>query len=927
VSSPHQSWFKLGLRFCASCLVSLIYWTSWLLLGASLAALVYIWTSRELPVPEFLLRQVETRLAEADFTISFGHARLDPSGVVLLENVQIRSKQFKEPILTSRLVFIRRSIWSILAGRPIPDEIRLEGGTLQLPALLSPSGAVEPIVNDLAIILGHEDKTWHIGQLTARVGTLKITAAGDLDFPRQPAAPKLPPPGEITRRLLQSGRQIVLAGGRMNAFTDPTLAIRFESKPGGGNIADCEFRSSGANQPWGQPVNLGPLSATTTLRVEGKGERLIRIHASSRNLSLHDRLELSDISATVTARVLPEALSIRFGDANLSAGSLRADGEEIVAPLLRGTLSNWPAVKLSVSAQIGGEFIDTQIDANLDEKSARIRIDGAGPPEIVNRVLARHTPRAAPFFVFAAPVQVTAEAALSPGWRFESLSSRVAAGGIDSRGVKITSARGRIDIEGMNFLAHDAKVEMRDDFAKGSYWMNFKTTDYRMLLQGRLNPPEISGWFNGEWWSDFWNAHFDFHAALPKGDVDVQGRWRDVSKTEFFGRANAKHAGIWGGSFDQGEATVFLRPHFLHVLDFSGTRAAGSQKLIGSLKRTAAPDGEGRSRIEFNLQGNVDPETYHGMLEGKADEVLASFQFSSPPQVHARGAIEIKDTDTISNYDFTAQTDGRFRYYGFPLETAQVTGSVRKSDVNLDNIQFSALGGKGAGKADLSDGSGTRNRLGFDLYLNGADLARAVEAVHDYQLNQDGSSTGVIVDGDFLKRTAGSRLDVALSAQGTPGNLSSFTGTGNASLTGANLGEIQLLGLLSQVLSSLSFHFSTLKLDAIHTSFRLENGRIGFPDLKVTGPSAVIDAHGEFVFDTTALDFTAKFKPFDENKTILTTALGMVINPITSILELKLSGLLSKPSWSVDMASLKSRHEPSSTLEERPLEQNPALSR
>jgi uncharacterized protein YhdP len=156
-----------------------------------------------------------------------------------------------------------------------------------------------------------------------------------------------------------------------------------------------------------------------------------------------------------------------------------------------------------------------------------------------------------------------------------------------------------------------------------------------------------------------------------------------------------------------------------------------------------------------------------------------------------------------------------------------------------------------------------------------------------------------MAESKFMKRAEGGRLDVALSAEGVPGDLASFKGKGNASLTGTELAEIHLFGLLSQVLSGLSLNFSSLKLDAARTSFKLDDGRLHFPDLKITGPSAVIDAHGDYVFATSALDFTAKFKPFEENRNPLTFAIGIVINPITSILELKLSGPLSKPNWSI----------------------------
>ncbi len=906
---PQQSWFKPGLRYCGSCLVSLLYWAVWLTFGATLAVLVYIAIARELPVPDFVLRRVETQFAEANLSLKFGRARLDPSGKILLEDTRLRSRQFEEPLLISRLLYVRRSIWSILAGRPIPDEIRLEGATLQLPAILSPSGTAEPVVRDLATTLRHDDNNvWHVDQLTGRIGRLKITLQGDFSPPRHLAGSKQPSPDEIIARFLQIGRRLILEVSHFEAFDDPALDIHLETQPGIGNTALCRFTAGGAHEPWGKSGTLGALAVTTTLRLDGRGERAVRLHATVRNFSQRDQYSVENLRAMISARIVPETFSVRPVDALLAAGSLSADDERVAAPLLKADLRAWPEVKAAIALQMGGEFVTAEVDANLDQQSAQIAAEGSGSPAIINRVLAKHTPRAAPYFVFGDPVTFVAEAELSPGWHFKQLATRVATGRLNSHDVKITSARGRIKIEGTSFLAYEAQVEMGENVARGSYWMDFATTDYRMLLKGRLRPSQISGWFNGDWWTDFWNQRFDFPSVLPEADVDVQGRWKDVSRTEFFGHAQAREASVWGGKFDQVQAMVFLRPFFTHVIEFNGVRANGAQRLGGSLKRFADANSRENRRVEFNLEGNVDPETYHGMLEGKADDVMATLQFSGPPHVHAQGSIEGQGPAPATNYTFTGQSEGSLQYYDFPLEMVRVIGAVKGSEVRLSDIQFTALGGKGAGNAALT-GTVEHRRLGFDFYLNGADLGQTVRAVHAYQVNHRASKTEPVPDNEFIKRISGGHLDVALSAQGVPGELTSFVGTGNAALTGANLGEIQLFGLLSQVLSGLSLNFSSLKLDAAHTNFRMENGRLRFPDLKITGSSAVIDAQGDFVFATSALDFTAKFKPFEESRNPLTVAIGFVIKPITSIMELKLTGPLSKPDWSIDVGSSPHLHD------------------
>src|SRR4051812_17305527 len=81
------------LRFCGSCLITVTCWAVWLVLGVTLAALLHVAIAHELPVPDFVLRRAEAKLAEAGLTIKFGRARFDPTGKLLLEDVQFRSRQ------------------------------------------------------------------------------------------------------------------------------------------------------------------------------------------------------------------------------------------------------------------------------------------------------------------------------------------------------------------------------------------------------------------------------------------------------------------------------------------------------------------------------------------------------------------------------------------------------------------------------------------------------------------------------------------------------------------------------------------------------------------------------------------------------------------------------------------------------------------
>jgi hypothetical protein len=887
-----------AFRFGRSCLIMLGWWTAWLTLGGTLGGLVYITVAKELPVPDFVLRHIETKLASANLAIKFGQVSFDPTGQILFKDFSLRLRQFEEPLITSRLVYVRANLWAQLAGQSLPDEIHLINATLQLPAMLAPSGTTEPLVRDLTLKLRHEGRLWHIDLGAGRLGQLTVTAQGTLAPPAITPAGTPPTLEAMALRLLQLSRQLVPNIHRFDSFDDPTLTLRFDSPAGVGNRANILFTARAAHRPWDQPITLGSFAATTTLRLDGTGPRTLRVHAAIHHGAYQGDYTLEQIRAILTFQIALNKFSLQPTEALVAASTLTALGEQAQAPVLQANFARWPAVQMEVATQINGEFIRAEVSAQLQNQTALIQAEGRVAPTLISSILGAHTPRAASYFLFADPIAFRATASFGPHWNFSHLVGRFDAGRLDSHGVPITALRGQIDLHPTTLFVHDAQMELGENSAHGSYGMNFITSDYRMLLEGKLHPVAISGWFNSDWWSRFWTAHFDFYGPPPAAQVDVQGRWVDPNRTFYFGSTAVSHATIWGGDFEQADAVIFLRPHFTHGLRLKGTRAQGTQQLTGNFKRFSTPGSRETNRFEFLFDTQIDPATLGKMLDGKADEVIASLQLAQPPHLHAEGAIEGRWPGATPNYTFRGQASGGLHYYGFPLETARVKGGVTGTEVRLDEIEFTTAGGHGAGKAALYR-SGETRRLGFDLNVNGTDLARAIRAGEEYQANRRGQKIANATESKFIQRASGGRLDVALSAEGQPGDLASFTGTGNASITGIELGEIQLFGLLSQVLSGLSLKFSSLKLEAARTSFKLDNGRLHFPDLKISGPSAIIDGHGDFILANDALNFTAKFKPFAESDNPLTAIIGIVINPITSILELKLGGILTEPHWSV----------------------------
>jgi len=120
-----------------------------------------------------------------------------------------------------------------------------------------------------------------------------------------------------------------------------------------------------------------------------------------------------------------------------------------------------------------------------------------------------------------------------------------------------------------------------------------------------------------------------------------------------------------------------------------------------------------------------------------------------------------------------------------------------------------------------------------------------------------------------------------------------YHGEGNATLEGASLGEVRMLGLLSEL-----FRFTSLRFTAARTNFKIDGARLLFTDVGITGANSAITASGSYALDRRTLDFKAKVFPFQESNLLLKNLVGAVLTPFSNVFEVKLTGPLDKPAWS-----------------------------
>jgi hypothetical protein len=144
----------------------------------------------------------------------------------------------------------------------------------------------------------------------------------------------------------------------------------------------------------------------------------------------------------------------------------------------------------------------------------------------------------------------------------------------------------------------------------------------------------------------------------------------------------------------------------------------------------------------------------------------------------------------------------------------------------------------------------------------------------------------------FIQSATDIRFDLAAKAGGRYHDPFSFTGSGNTSLSGAELIKIHLLGLLSPLFPPASLRFTDAQAE-----FTIKQNNLSFPEVNVTGANSTIRAKGDYWLDKKTLEFNAKVYPFGETKFLPGEVLDKFLTPVSNLTEVKLTGTLDQPKW------------------------------
>lgn len=880
---------RQALRYCGDCLLLLACWALWLCLGALLALQVAIVVSKEFSVPAFALRALEERFAAASIHAHFGRATFDVRGGLLLENVRLSLPEFSQPVVEVRALYLELEPWLLPTGRLEPRRVRATGATLYVPAMLAPSGRHEAIVRNLDFSLvpraAQLELEYASGELAGMVTTLRGLA-------RIPGRVGAEPPDqhELLAQLARSYpalcRQLIRAREQLAALEHPQLDVVLRPAATRGAIASVTLTADAWSYPRWRDLAGKELRATTDLPLLGQAPSLAPLQLTAAEVTLAGATatqvtaELEGVLQPATFYYQPQTLRMSVGRVESRGFTLeQAAGEVRAGPL--------PQLSADVRGRLLGAPVAIAGEADLSQRTATATVEGLLAPGLLEPLTPFLKRDIRPFVGFGEPIAVNARATFAPGWQFAQLTGHIAAQAIDAYHVPMDSVRGEIELDRRRFHAHHAVARMGENFARGSFTQEFPSREYRFLLNGRLRPGDIGGWFRS-WWQDVFE-HFEFPLAPPEASVDVAGRWRAARETTVFLFAESNGAVIRGGRLDYARTLMFIRPNFLDGLELYGTRGVGD--IRGTFTRSYDMDRRDWLELELGFASTLDLETGAKLLGPTFGPRLADYTFEHAPelQVHGRFSSPTARNGAHQELRIKARSHGDFSVFRFPGQNLSFEATLHDDDLAIDNVSAAAAGGEVSGHARLW-GPPTDRRLGFDAAVQGASLGRAVTAVTEYLALRRGQSQG---RSDRLlpgKNTA--RLDLAISVEGRVQDPLSFVGSGNASVDGPELGEVRLLGLLSELLN-----FTALRFTHAQGDFKVEGPNVTFRSVSITGANSAIHAHGSYSLARRNLDFNARVYPFQESTSLLQNVFGVMLTPLSAVLEVKLTGALDDPQW------------------------------
>lgn len=879
-----------------------------LLIGLGLQACLVVWLYPDgrLDLPPSLLKKVQAAARDKGYTLDFKSFDIDLRGYLALENLQIGLTDIDEPVVEVERLLVSFQPFFLLVGHFSPQELRVLDATAYCPAIHSPTGQREPVIEDFSLHAEQNGHLWDLHRLHFRAAGFDVAAAGPLPMRllnslRAKPEAKLPPdPQKVLR---EAADYLLRTAELTEALEAPIILLNLESDNAEGAPVKLYLQSQGYTYA---PANLEVGMNSLRAHLHIGYDHILRASepaiAQAFSLKYGDQAasglsELRVSLANGTHGVLAMPKSATMFAYDLEYLDLKFDGAILDMQPAGGQSYDFIA-----SVKRSQNWVDANGRIDLQRSAASFNVFGRWSPDFFLKARPFAEMKELPKIHFAERPYFNAKVKLAPGWKFEHTWLELDSGPASYENLKVLNLYTQATLEpGQLHLKH-TEIDTHDYTIHGRYWQDLKTDDYRFLLRGTVQPTDISPIIDEDWWPEIFNR-FKYADGLPYANIDLRGRYgggRQYKK--MFGYVKVPQCSYNGISVDQVSTYLYQMPSRFNLMDLYIEQ--GKQATLADLQFNYAPSTGDRVSLAFAAHSSMPLKEVAAIIGQEAADFEDIIATEHPATISGYG---ISYDEHSSHPDaLFLNISGNFPqdavFQGITFDSLACEVKVEPTQVVVSQLDASLAKGKLQGSAILQKPKDGERRLQLDLDLNGAQLYDVftvipeLKEIREKSESKDADKTSAQPQMTPEERFAGV-LDINFKGAGTQGDMASFSGGGKAMLEQAHLGRLHLFGGLSRLMQGMGVGFGTVDFTKAAVTYTLGNAIIYVPEGDISGSTARIKTNGYYNTDTGKIDFVMTLYPLGGiSMPILSTVLS-ALNPVTNTIEVELSGSLEEPNW------------------------------
>jgi len=870
-----------------------------LLLFLLLALQVFVLTlfrgEGEAQLPLYARQWVVDYLAEKGLHVQAGDIRLNVSGEVFIRDLRLAFAEDGEDAVQARAVVAEYSLPMLLAGDFLPNRLRIVGGRLYCPAWLSPTGERTSAVEKVAVDFSHAGERTDVHRLSGYIGQARFSASGVVmeswvealreDFLEEEPEEEKPIKTQIENLAVELER----LNRRLQPLEKPVLHLRLREEEG-------------------QPA-LTVQGEADAVQHEGVVAKELRVQGFYHPGSAQSRLDAFVESITqggnqagrsVFSVDLPAdeaGLPQMPSQAYFSSTAIKAEAFGEAIPHVHGALAMpvEDSLPLTISAWLpeAGEVTASGL-VNTTTQTAEVSFTGRVFPFYIFQTGFIEKQDFVDLFQFAEPLRISGTAHFSPGFTFEEARARAEISHLTVHTADVTAAFAKLEADPHELRVRDAWMETPEWSVRADIFYTPETGDYRVLVDGGVDPWAINPFFPS-WWAQIFER-IQFSGAWPHANVDIIANQHDPRDHYIYGTFTGRDGAYRGVPVDTAALKLWFPPGHLVLFDLDGRSRYGA--FNGELHWYYPSNAEHGNYFFFaDVNSTLPLHQFSRAIDEKVVQYTQAFELTGAPEIALRGFLYGPSSpwDQEPWFDISVRTAQPLTAQGYRLEWVDFDSQLRQDAMYFSRLEMGLAGGTALGEGSLLY-QNDQYKLDFDLRLRDAwyaQLLRDVPFFEGFGAESTEPPDALTMEERIAKTPGKIALDLAF--QGIYEDLSSFHAKGHFHLTDAQLGELDIFGMLSKMTGLARFNLTEAR-----ARYELSQSTIHFADITIDGSNAEIRGSGLMSLPTSGLYFRALVNPFGASQLPLFGDVAGILGTVGKTFEVKLQGTLKEPVWNVN---------------------------